>query len=438
MNDTPFERALVDRLIKESGVPDIGLASIRELRRLVAQLEEASGRKFIRMEMGIPGLPAPDTGIRAEIAALRGGCASYYPDIEGIPDLRREGARFVKNFLDLDLKPENCFAAVGSMHACFSTLMVAGRMDRSRDTVLFIDPGFPVHKQLVKMIGLKAAGFDVFQHRGADLRTALESHLTQGNVSVILYSNPNNPSWICFTEEELKIIGETAARHDVLVLEDLAYFGMDFRRDLGRPGQPPYQPTVARYTDRYVLLISSSKAFSYAGQRVGLLAVPNAVLALEKPDLKTYYPTTNVGHALVYGTLYATTAGVTHSAQAGLAALLKAANDGTLDFIGAVREYGERARVMKDIFLKNGFILVYDRDGEQPLADGFYFTVSYPGFSGGALVAELLYYGISAIALETTGSGQPGIRACVSFVLPEHFSLLEERLAAFHADHKKR
>ncbi len=437
MNETPFARDVVDGLIGASGIRDVGAASIRELRKLVASIEEATGKKFIKMEMGIPGLPAPAVGIEAEIEALRRGVASSYPDIEGIPELRAEGARFVKNFLNVDCAPRNCFAAVGSMQACFSTLMVAGRMDKAKDTVLFINPGFPVHKQMVKMIGLKAAGFDVYAHRGKKLKIALESLLEKGNVSVILYSNPNNPSWICFTEEELAIIAEAAERHGALVLEDLAYFAMDFRRELGAPGRPPFQSTVARYTDKYVLFISSSKAFSYAGQRVGLLVVPDAVFSLDRPDLLAYYPSSRFGHAIVYGTLYATTSGVAHSAQAGLAALLRAANDGKLDFIETVKEYGRRARIMKELFLKNGFRLVYDRDGDQPLADGFYFTVSYPGLSGGGLVAELLYYGVSAIALETTGSEQAGIRACVSFVLPEHFPELEKRLALFRAHHPR-
>ena len=35
----------------------------------------------------------------------------------------------------------------------------------------------------------------------------------------------------------------------------------------------------------------------------------------------------------------------------------------------------------------------------DPVADGFYFTISYPGFTGEELIEELLYYGISAISL---------------------------------------
>ena len=43
-------------------------------------------------------------------------------------------------------------------------------------------------------------------------------------------------------------------------------------------------------------------------------------------------------------------------------------------------------------------------DEDKPLADGFYFTFSYPGMSGAQLLEGLLYYGISAITLDITGS----------------------------------
>jgi aspartate/methionine/tyrosine aminotransferase len=92
-----------------------------------------------------------------------------------------------------------------------------------------------------------------------------------------MYSNPNNPAWICFTEKELGIIGELCTRYDVIALEDLAYFGMDFRQDTSRPGVPPFIPTVARYTDNYILLISSSKSFSLAGQRIGMTAISDGL-----------------------------------------------------------------------------------------------------------------------------------------------------------------
>ena len=135
------------------------------------------------------------------------------------------------------------------------------------------------------------------------------------------------------------------------------------------------------------------------------------------PDLLRYYSTDKFGHSIVFGALYGLSAGVTHSAQYGLAALLKAVNDGTYKFIDDVKEYGEKAGVMKALFTANGFKITYDTDLDEPLADGFYFTISYPGMTSTELLEELLYYGISAISLEITGSKRnDGLRACVSHV----------------------
>ena len=91
---------------------------------------------------------------------------------------------------------------------------------------------------------------------------------------------------------------------------------------------------------------------------------------------------------------------------------------------------------MKKLFTENGFYIVYDKDEDEPIADGFYFTISYPGFSGEELIEELIYYGISAISLAVTGSERlEGVRACVSLVKREQFPDLEYRLKIFHEHH---
>jgi hypothetical protein len=91
---------------------------------------------------------------------------------------------------------------------------------------------------------------------------------------------------------------------------------------------------------------------------------------------------------------------------------------------------------MKELFLESGFRIVYDKDLDEPIADGFYFTISYPGMSGKQLLEELLYYGISAISLDITGSNRhEGLRACVSQVPRSQFGDLEMRLKKFESDH---
>lgn len=436
MSNTPINYEVVKRKIQESNLTSLGNATIREIKKLVDEIEKETGEKYVRMEMGIPGLPPSEIGVDAEIAALKKGVASIYADIQGIPHLKCEAARFVKLFLNVDVKPDGCIPTVGSMQGSFAAFLTVNRMYPEKDTILFLDPGFPVHKQQLTVLGQKLESFDVYDYRGDKLKDKLESVLQKGNISAMLYSNPNNPSWICFTEDELKIIAEMADKYNVVVLEDLAYVAMDFRKNLYTPGEPPFQATVARYTDNYILFISSSKVFSYAGQRIGMMIISDKLYKQRCPYLKHYYSTDRFGYSMIFGTLYSLSAGVTHSAQYALAAMYKAANDGEYNFIEIVKEYGEKAKIMKKLFTDNGFYIVYDTDVDEPIADGFYFTFAYPGYTGEELLNELIYYGISAISLAITGSERTeGIRACVSLVQIDQFPALEQRLKSFYKNH---
>lgn len=438
LKNTPIDNNIVKQEIKNLGLKSVGSSSIREIKKLVDNIEDASGERFVRMEMGIPGLPPAQIGIEAEKKALDDGIAAIYPDIHGIQPLKKEISRFAKNFLNIDVNSDGCIPTVGSMQGSFAAFLTVNRLQKEKDKVLFLDPGFPVHKQQLRVQGSKWKSFDVYNYRGEKLREKLESYLKDGDVSSILYSNPNNPSWICFTNTELEIIGELANKYDVIVMEDLAYFAMDFRKDMSKPGQPPYQDSVANYTDNYIMFISSSKAFSYAGQRIGMMVISDKLFNREYPELLNYYNSSQFGYSMIFGTVYALSSGTSHSAQYGLAAILKAVNDGEYNFVDVVKDYGEKAAIMKKLFLDNGFKIVYDKDEDEPIADGFYFTFSYPGLTGVELLNNLVYYGISAISLAITGSDRAeGVRACVSLVNRNQFGDLEDRLKQFNKDFSK-
>ncbi len=431
MKPTPIKKEIVDGLIAQMGIQDFAKATIREVKQVAAMAEKESGIEFIKMEMGIPGLPAAQVGVDAQIKALKDGIAHSYPDIQGYPELKQQASRFVKAFIDVDIKPEGCVPVTGSMQGTFASFLTCSQADKRRDTVLFIDPGFPVQKMQLQVQGVSYETFDVYDFRGEKLGPKLESYLAKGNICAIVYSNPNNPSWVCLTEQELQTIGELATRYDCIIMEDLAYFAMDFRQDLSKPFEPPYQPSVARYTDNYMLLISGSKAFSYAGERIGVVCISDKLFSRHFHDLAARYEGLPFG--LVFSTrmLYALSSGTSHSAQYALAAMFRAACDGEYDFRSEVKVYGDRAQKLKEIFLRHGFHIVYDRDLDRPVADGFYFTIGYKGMTSGQLAQELMYYGVSAICLITTGSHQEGLRVCTSFIEDHQYAQLDERMAVF-------
>ena len=430
MRPTPINKELIDNTIREHGIQDFAKATIREVKGVAAHAEKESGVEFIKMEMGIPGLPAAQVGVDAQIKSLQDGIAHSYPDIQGLPALKEAASEFVKAFIGVDINPEGCVPVCGSMQGTFASFLTCSQADKKKDTVLFIDPGFPVQKMQHQVQGTKYETFDVYNFRGEKLGPKLESYLTNGNICAIVYSNPNNPSWICMTDDELRTIGSLATKYDCIIMEDLAYFAMDFRRDI-RPFQEPYQPSVANYTDNYILLISGSKAFSYAGERIGVTCISDKLFHRHYHDLAERYEGLPFGPVFSTRMLYALSSGTSHSAQYAMAAMLKAAAEGKFDFRSEIKIYGDRAHKLKEIFTRHNFYIVYDKDLDQPIADGFYFTIGYPGMTSGELAHELMYYGVSAICLVTTGSEQEGLRVCTSFIRDEQYAALEERMAIF-------
>ncbi|CDN31529.1 Aspartate aminotransferase [Mucinivorans hirudinis] len=434
--ETIYSKELVEQVVAELGITDLSRATIGQVVLLAVRLQELTGIKFIRMDQGVPGLDPNVIGREAEKAALDTHCAAMYPAAEGIPPLKNESSRFIKAFLDIDIPAKCCIPVVGSVQGSYGSFIAVNQLDAEKDTVLFIDPGFPIQKSQLRIMGGKWEAFDIFEFRGEKLRSKLESYLAKGNISSIIYSNPNNPAWICLDESELQIIGELATKYDVIVLEDLAYFCMDFRKDLSRPFQKPFAASVARYTDNYILMLSGSKIFSYAGQRIGILAIGEKLFNTKYPLLAERYGTSGLfGQTLSASILYMITSGATHTTQFALAAMMRAASDGELNFVEETREYERRAARMKQIFEANGFYVVYDEDVNEKVGDGFFFTIGYPGMTSGELMRELIYYGISSITLTTTGSEREGIRACCSRMKPERFGVLEERLRKFRENH---
>ena len=431
-----FSTALVEEAARKMKVANLQEATIGEVLLVASHLEKETGIPFIRMDQGSPGLPANRIGIEAEKAALDRGVGATYPAAAGVQELKEAASRFVKAFINTDISPRSCIPTTGSVASSFASFIACTQRNPQKDTVLFIDPGFPIQKSQLRILGVKWEQFDIYHFRGNNLRDKLESFLKKGHIAAIIYSNPNNPAWICLEESELKIIGELATKHDVIVLEDLAYFCMDFRKDMGKPFEPPYPPTVARYTDNYIIMLSASKIFSYAGQRIALACISDKLFDLQFPALAERYADSGIfGPTFIASILYMITSGCTASTQYGYAEMLNRSVDGTIDFVADTRVYAERASQMKKIFTDNGFHIVYNRDVTQSVGDGFFFTIGYGDMTSGELMQELLYYGVSSISLSTTGSDQQGVRGCTSRMRDELYPVLQERMEKFHKDH---
>ncbi|MCR5002755.1 MAG: pyridoxal phosphate-dependent aminotransferase [Bacteroidales bacterium] len=433
-----YPEDLVRKHMGEAHISDLASASIGQMLGLAQKIEKATDIPFIHLEQGDPGLPANVIGLNAEIEALKRGVPGKYPSSAGLPELKEAGSRFIKAFLNVDFKPESVIPVSGTVGGSFMTILLLAQIDAKKNKILFIDPCFPLQQAQCRMLGVQWREFDIFSFRGPKLRQALEQELAHGDIAAIAYSNPNNPAWICLEDSELKIVAELADKYDAIVLEDQAYFCMDFRRDLSHPFKAPFAPSIANYTSNCIVMTSASKIFSYAGGRIGLVCISDKLYGRKYPALAQRY-----GNSGAYGPTFIdyvvenNTCGTSNATQWAYAAMLDASVEGKINFVTDMKEYGRRAERLKKIFTDNGFHIVYSHDVKDPIGDGFFFTVGYEDLSGAELIAQLMYYGVSCVNLANSGSQEKGLRICTSNMKEEDYPILEERLKAFNEDRNK-
>ena len=112
---------------------------------------------------------------------------STYPPFDGVPRLKKAAALFVKKFLNVNVFSENCVPTVGAMHGCLISMAIAGRRMKKSDTILFLDPGFPVNKLQTKFLGLKTESIDMYDYRGKKLLKKLKEKFFTGEIGGILW-----------------------------------------------------------------------------------------------------------------------------------------------------------------------------------------------------------------------------------------------------------
>jgi len=432
----PLEKQHLDEIFSETGFNSRNL-SIRETNRLATIINKKHNIEFVRMEMGIPNIPTSEIAKKAEKEAIDKGLQGFYPPFDGIPELKKAGSEFAKAFLDLDLENKHIIPTCGSLQGGYISQALAGNMIKGKKTILYLDPTFPVTRYQAKFLGLQSIGIDLYDYRGEKLIKEIKKHVANGQIGGILWSSPNNPSWSCLNDFELKEIAEICDSNEILAIEDLAYIGMDFRKDYSVPFSKPFIPTIGKYGKNWITLVSASKAFSFPGPRCAIAIISPHINEKKYGNLKEFCDREQFGHAFSLGGLYVTTSGTSHTAQYGLAKMLEAATSGEFNFIEITSEYGRRAEKVKEIFLKYGFEQVYKKDMDETVGNGFYLTMSYPGYEGNDLMLELLRYGISTITLKSTGSVRhEGLRVCISFIGLEEMPTLEKKLQKFMEDHK--
>jgi aspartate/methionine/tyrosine aminotransferase len=417
-----FPTGIVEQALRQAGI-DFQQLDIQELWKQIDDLEKKLGLKYVRMDFGVPGLPPPQGALWTQLQVIANEAApKTYPPAAGLNELKLATSEFLKHFLKLEVDAEYCLPTCGATQGAFIAQAIAGRRYAGKTKVVHLEPGYPPVKEQTRFLGLQCCGIDLLECRGARLVDQIRSHCGGGDVAAISWSSPNNPTGITLLEEELRGIAAVCNQHDVIAIEDAAYLCMSPN------SSPPHARSVAHFTSNFFLLLSASKMFSYAGERIGVLVTSKALASRSYQDLHRFMGCADVWQA-IRRTVFNLTAGAPHSAQLALAAAFNSCTRGEYELVDILAEYGRRARTVKNILLRHKFHLLSSDSSEE---DGFYLTFAYPGLNAEVLLRKLLCHGISALPLALFGSSRhDGLRGCVGLLGPKDLARFQQRIKAF-------
>jgi aspartate/methionine/tyrosine aminotransferase len=281
------------------------------------------GLKIYPFHLGDMNIITPSNVMDAAVEAMKKGKTGYCPTA-GIPDLREAVAKDVGEQRKLKLTADNVSIQPGGKPTIGKFIMTAMNPG---DKVLYPNPGYPIYESQIEFHG--GAGLPYGYKEAGDGFILDMDAIRKGvkaGAKILIYNNYQNPTGASSPPEEMEELAALAAKNDLFVLSDEAYFEIRYS---GKPMSIASFPGMA---ERTVLLYTFSKKFAMTGWRLGAAVGPAKFIE--------YISKINVNdescsnHFIQYGAL----AGLRGSNEGplGILSVLKERRDILVDLLNAI------------------------------------------------------------------------------------------------------
>ncbi|MDO5563470.1 MAG: pyridoxal phosphate-dependent aminotransferase, partial [Synergistaceae bacterium] len=195
-------------------------------------------------------------------------------------DIREYLAAKLAEFSGAPVNPNSeIILTPGTQGALF---LAMGALIGRGDKVAIIEPDYFANHKLVEffdgeIVYVPIHWRDTEHYSGLDL-ASLEEAFKDG-VKVFLYSNPNNPTGVIYSPQEVKEIGRLAKKYNVAVIADELYS----RQLLDEKLTYTHLRALPERPEELVTIIGPSKTESLSGFRLGVAyGSPNIIARMEK------------------------------------------------------------------------------------------------------------------------------------------------------------
>lgn len=243
----------------------------QEIDRAKRELKK-QGKDVIDLGVGDPDMPTPNIIVEELCRAAQIPENHRYALDAGMPELRREMARWYKTRFDVELDPETEVLPLLGSKEGIGHLPLA--LLEPGDAALIPDPGYPVYRSGTIFAGGEPVVVPLLDENDylPDLAKIPERVLERAKLMFLNY--PNNPTSACCDRSFFRFVVSFAARHGIAVAHDFAYSEIAFD-----DYRPPSFLSVEGAKEIGVEFHSLSKTCNMTGWRVGFAVGNRAILA---------------------------------------------------------------------------------------------------------------------------------------------------------------
>jgi aspartate/methionine/tyrosine aminotransferase len=224
----------------------------------------------ISLGQGVVHYGPPQAAIDAVRGALADASTHEYQDVAGLPALVERLAKKLRSENGIDVTRGSRVMVTAGANMAFMHAVLA--ISQPGDEIILNVPFYFNHEMAIQMAGCTAVAVATdarYQPQPAALRRAVTDR-TRAIVTV----SPNNPSGAVFSEPGLRDVSALCRERGLYHIADEVY--EYFTYGPAKHVSPASFPGAADYT---ISMYSLSKAYGFAGWRIGYMAYPEHLAA---------------------------------------------------------------------------------------------------------------------------------------------------------------
>jgi aminotransferase len=243
----------------------ISPSGIRKFFDILNSMEDA-----ISLGVGEPDYTTPWHIRESAIYSLEKGYTMYTSNL-GMPELRLEVARYLKDNYGLDYDPQSQILITVGASEAFD--LAARAVIDPGDEAILPDPCYVAYDACVTLAGGTPVSVPTYQKNNFELDAADVETRINDNTKAVILGYPANPTGAVMPHQKLRQIAELALKNKLLVISDEIYARLVYGV------KHTCMASLPDMKDNTILIGGFSKAYAMTGWRVGYAASTEEIIA---------------------------------------------------------------------------------------------------------------------------------------------------------------